>query len=248
MLFKPRARGGRDPAALAAAAESLPELEGLEFAARYEPAAPGLEVGGDWYEVVALRRRQRRGDDRRRRRPRDPRRLGHGPDAAGAARPVVADGYPPDGGGPAARRDDQGVRAARDGDRLSPSATTRATATAEYVRAGHPPALLRLPDGRIADLDGPGTAPLGILDGDEFREHAVAIPRGSLLLLYTDGLIERRGRRPGERARRACARRSPQAPGRPPAPASTGSPRNTGPSRSPTTWRCSRSRPTSPKH
>ena len=30
----------------------LPELEGIEFAARYEPAAPGLEVGGDWYEVV----------------------------------------------------------------------------------------------------------------------------------------------------------------------------------------------------
>ena len=68
-----------------------------------------------------------------------------------------------------------------------------ATEVAEYVRAGHPPALLRLPDGRIADLDGRGTAPLGILEQEEFRPHEVEIPRGSLLLLYTDGLIERRG-------------------------------------------------------
>ena len=32
--------------------DSLPAVPGLEFAARYEPAAPGIEVGGDWYEVV----------------------------------------------------------------------------------------------------------------------------------------------------------------------------------------------------
>ncbi len=32
--------------------QSLPQLEGVEFAALYEPAAEGLEVGGDWYEVV----------------------------------------------------------------------------------------------------------------------------------------------------------------------------------------------------
>ena len=33
--------------------QSLPQVDGLEFAVRYEPAAPGLQVGGDWYEVVA---------------------------------------------------------------------------------------------------------------------------------------------------------------------------------------------------
>jgi hypothetical protein len=38
--------------------ESLPELPGVQFAARYLPAAPGLEVGGDWYDVTTL------GDDR----------------------------------------------------------------------------------------------------------------------------------------------------------------------------------------
>ena len=67
------------------------------------------------------------------------------------------------------------------------------TEVAEYVRAGHPPALLRFPDGHVEDLDGRGTAPIGILDQDEFRTHEVDVPRGSLLLLYTDGLIERRG-------------------------------------------------------
>jgi len=48
------------------------------------------------------------------------------------------------------------------------------------------------PDGRIEQLTGPGTPPLGILNGVEYREHEVAIPAGSLLLMYTDGLIERR--------------------------------------------------------
>jgi serine phosphatase RsbU (regulator of sigma subunit) len=90
------------------------------------------------------------------------------------------------------------------------------TQLGEYVRAGHPPALLRLSDGSISDLDGRGTAPLGILDDAEFRPHEVAIPRGSLLLLYTDGLIERRGEDLGaglERLREVFSR-APAAPGR----------------------------------
>jgi phosphoserine phosphatase RsbU/P len=66
------------------------------------------------------------------------------------------------------------------------------TATAEYVRAGHPPALLRCPDGTVVELDGGGTPPLGVLDRIEYRTHSVDVPPGSLLLLYTDGLIERR--------------------------------------------------------
>jgi serine phosphatase RsbU (regulator of sigma subunit) len=67
-----------------------------------------------------------------------------------------------------------------------------ATRRAAYVRAGHPPALLRLADGTVVELAGRGTPPLGILDEVEFPEHAVDVPAGSLLLLYTDGLIERR--------------------------------------------------------
>ena len=99
--------------------QSLPELEGIDLAARYEPAAPGLEVGGDWYEVVALDdgtvaitigdvagRGIRAASIMGRMRP--------------ALRAVVAEGYPPD---EAMKRLDahvQGVRPPGDGDRVPP--------------------------------------------------------------------------------------------------------------------------------
>jgi serine phosphatase RsbU (regulator of sigma subunit) len=51
---------------------------------------------------------------------------------------------------------------------------------------------LRLPDGEVQELAGAGTPPLGIFDQIDYQAHAVAVPPGSLLLLYTDGLIERR--------------------------------------------------------
>ena len=171
--------------------ESLPELDGIALAALYEPAAPGLEVGGDWYEVVAhddgsvsvtigdvAGRGVRAASIMGRVRP--------------ALRAVVAEGHPPD---EAIRRLDALIKESEQPEmatvfhlRYDPRGET-----AEYVRAGHPPALLRLPDGEVVDLDGCGTAPLGILDQSEFRQHEVAIPRGSMILLYTDGLIERRG-------------------------------------------------------
>ena len=70
--------------------------------------------------------------------------------------------------------------------------------SASYVRAGHPPALLRHANGEIHELRGPGTPPLGVLEEVEYREHEVEIPPGSLLLMYTDGLIERRNTSVGE--------------------------------------------------
>jgi serine phosphatase RsbU (regulator of sigma subunit) len=66
------------------------------------------------------------------------------------------------------------------------------TGRAEYVRAGHPPALLRTPTGEIHELAGPGTPPLGILSDAKCHQHEIEVPEGSLILLYTDGLIERR--------------------------------------------------------
>ena len=64
--------------------------------------------------------------------------------------------------------------------------------SAEYVRAGHLPALLRLPGGEVEVLEGAGTPPLGIIEDAEFAADSTPFPRGSLLVLYTDGLIERR--------------------------------------------------------
>jgi PAS domain S-box-containing protein len=171
--------------------ESLPEVPGLEFAAHYEPAAPGLEVGGDWYEVVpcddgtfgivigdVAGRGIRAASTMGRLRP--------------ALRGFIADGHPP---AEVMRRLDALIKAA---DR--PELTTvfhlrydPATGIGEYVRAGHPPAMLRLPDERVELLGGTGTPPVGILPDIDFAVHRVEIPPGSLVLLYTDGLIERRG-------------------------------------------------------
>jgi PAS domain S-box-containing protein len=171
--------------------ETLPTVEGVQFAARYEPAAPGLEVGGDWYEVVS--------------RPDGTIAVmigdvaGRGIRAAsimGRVRPALR-AYALDGHGPrdAIERLDGLIRESE-----RPEMTTvfhlhydPNAGRAEYVRAGHPPALLRLADGTVNSLDGAGTPPLGILEGVAYRSHGVDLPPGSLLLLYTDGLIERRG-------------------------------------------------------
>ena len=171
--------------------DSLPEVPGIEFAARYEPAAPGLEVGGDWYEVVA----------------RDDGTLGimigdvagRGIRAAstmGRLRPAlrgfVAAGHPPD---EVIRLLDSLIK---EGER--PELTTvfhvqydPRTGVGEYVRAGHPPAMLRLPDGSVTELRGRGSPPVGIVPDAVFRTQRFEVPPGSLLLLYTDGLIERPG-------------------------------------------------------
>jgi serine phosphatase RsbU (regulator of sigma subunit) len=45
----------------------------------------------------------------------------------------------------------------------------------------------------VNELAGAGTPPLGIASDIEYEAHRIEIPAGSLLLLYTDGLIERRG-------------------------------------------------------
>jgi serine phosphatase RsbU (regulator of sigma subunit) len=42
-------------------------------------------------------------------------------------------------------------------------------------------------------LAGEGSPPIGVFDEVEFRSSTVDVPPGSLLVLYTDGLIERRG-------------------------------------------------------
>jgi anti-anti-sigma factor len=63
-----------------------------------------------------------------------------------------------------------------------------------WARAGHPPPLLVSPDGegRFLDGDGSGTV-LGAPGRAAYTEGAIEIEPGTTLLLYTDGLVERRG-------------------------------------------------------
>jgi len=172
--------------------ESLPKLPGVEFAARYLPAAPGLEVGGDWYDVTLLgdRRAAVTIGDIAGRGVKAAAVMGH---VSGVVRAFVLDGKGPD-------------EVVQQTNRVMREAAQPQMATAvqleidlesghvDYVRAGHPPALLRLPDGTVEKLAGKGTQPLGVFDDLDCRTHRVDLPPGSLLLLYTDGLIERSDR------------------------------------------------------
>jgi PAS domain S-box-containing protein len=172
--------------------DSLPRLPGVEFAAMYEPAASGLEVGGDWYDVVSLgqeRAAMTIGDI-----------AGRGIKAAtvmgrvaAVLRAFVLDGKSPD---EALRRTNRVMRESPD-----PQMATvlhlqldLSAGHLDYVRAGHPPGLMRLPDGTVEKLAGTGTQPLGVFDELECRSHRIPFAPGSLLLLYTDGLIERSDR------------------------------------------------------
>jgi len=60
-----------------------------------------------------------------------------------------------------------------------------------WARAGHPPPVLLYPDGTITFLDEVNGPPLGTIASDYPTASLTLSPR-SLLLLYTDGLVERR--------------------------------------------------------
>ena len=61
------------------------------------------------------------------------------------------------------------------------------------ARAGHPLPALVTPDGTVSFLDLPAGPPLG-LGGLPFESIEIELPAGSILALYTDGLIESRDR------------------------------------------------------
>lgn len=64
---------------------------------------------------------------------------------------------------------------------------------AVMARAGHPPPLLRRPDGRVKVLDRAGGPLLGIDPAAVYATTEVELGPGALLVLYTDGLIESPG-------------------------------------------------------
>jgi sigma-B regulation protein RsbU (phosphoserine phosphatase) len=58
-----------------------------------------------------------------------------------------------------------------------------------YANAGHPPPIVRRPDGTVAMLD-TGDAPLGFETASQRADRSITLDPGSLLVLYTDGLTE----------------------------------------------------------
>jgi anti-sigma regulatory factor (Ser/Thr protein kinase) len=62
-----------------------------------------------------------------------------------------------------------------------------------FTSAGHPPPLVVYPDGGARYLEGGRGLPLGTGSATTYTQETVVLPVGSTLVLYTDGLVERRG-------------------------------------------------------
>lgn len=181
----------------------LPDVPGLLLAARYLAGAGETHVGGDWYDVLPL------------------------PD--GAVGLVVGDVVGHDLRAAAVMGQLRGLLRAcaweggRPGEVLDRcehmvhGLQVDAMATIAYLRlepadggfrrvsyanAGHPAPLLRSPDGQVTWLDDARSLLIGAVPGNSRQDAWAECPDGSLLLLYTDGIIEVRGTDPDERAER----------------------------------------------
>lgn len=169
--------------------DRLPGVPGVALAARYLPGGPGTDVGGDWYDVIPSadgRVGLVMGDV-----------VGRGVAAAslmGQLRNSFRV-YALDGNAPEEILDKVNV--------LLHQFEPGQLATAVYLEfdpreerlcfaaAGHPPPLLRLPDGGAEFLRGTPSAPLGVLPYTPYHQQAARLPTGATLLVYTDGLVDR---------------------------------------------------------
>jgi PAS domain-containing protein/anti-sigma regulatory factor (Ser/Thr protein kinase) len=173
--------------------QHVPHPPGVRIAHRYVPAGSGAEAGGDWFDVIPLaggRVALVVGDV-----------MGHGLRAAAtmgrlrtAVRTLAGLDMPPeellrrvdDLGEDLAQRPGEGWMATCVYAVYDPS--TRRLAVAS---AGHFPPVLVGPEG-TRQLDVPPGVPLGV-GGVEFESVEADVPDGSVLVLYTDGLVESRG-------------------------------------------------------
>jgi anti-sigma regulatory factor (Ser/Thr protein kinase)/putative methionine-R-sulfoxide reductase with GAF domain len=168
--------------------ERLPDIVGIDAAARYLPAQD--EVGGDWYDVIELARGQvgiAIGDV-----------AGHGVRAAAlmgqlrtALRAYALDGHGP---GETLRRVDRLMQTIR-GRGMATAAYAildPATGAMRYASAGHPPAVVVPESGHARLLEIDSAPPLGTLPYASYREAEAMLVPGETILMYTDGLVERR--------------------------------------------------------
>jgi serine phosphatase RsbU (regulator of sigma subunit)/anti-sigma regulatory factor (Ser/Thr protein kinase) len=169
----------------------LPYLPGLVMTTRYLPAASAIGVGGDWYDaftlpsgdmIVAI------GDV-----------AGHGLPAAstmGKMRNALR-AHALLGGTPLeiVARAEEFHRHFGDGElvTLLVGVLSADLSTFRFVSAGHPPPLVVDVDGARFPTNAHGNPAIGMSQPSTFEEQTVPIERGTFVLLYTDGLVERRG-------------------------------------------------------
>lgn len=158
--------------------------------ARYLPATGNLAVGGDWYDVIELSGERRAivvGDC-----------VGHGLDAAAAMSQLrsAARAMLLQGSGPAATLNGLDLFARSIDDAFCTTAVCmvvdRAEHTITYARAGHPYPLVSTAEGPEW-LDGGAGPPLGFLPSPQHTSTVYHYTPGDVLVVCSDGLIERRG-------------------------------------------------------
>ncbi|MEV8371120.1 SpoIIE family protein phosphatase [Kribbella sp. NPDC056861] len=160
------------------------------FAVRYQPAASPLKVGGDWYDTVELMDGRIGivvGDC-----------VGRGLEAAAvmgqlrsACRALLLQDTGPAQTLTALDRFAATIPGA-DCSTVFCGVLDPQSGRLVYSSAGHPPALLGLPDGSVQPLDGGGSIPLAVRPEIQRPEAEYVVPARATLLLYTDGLVERR--------------------------------------------------------
>ncbi|MFF4347265.1 SpoIIE family protein phosphatase [Streptomyces sp. NPDC001530] len=187
-----------------------PEIPGMNVAARYVPTGGGLQVGGDWYDMIPLptgRFALVIGDVQ-----------GHDVRAAGlmgqlriALRAYASEGHRPDAVLSRASRFLYGVTdsvtygssgGAGDGDgdpgdlRFATCLYVEvdpATGTLDIARAGHPDPAIRMADGTVLMRPTAGGLPLGVDPDADYPTTRLVLEPGETMLICTDGLIETGG-------------------------------------------------------
>jgi serine phosphatase RsbU (regulator of sigma subunit)/PAS domain-containing protein len=168
---------------------ALPEIPGLEVAARYLPATRGVEIGGDFYDLIRLDSGGAAatiGDVQ-----------GHNVTAASLMGQVRTAVHATAGALPG----DVLARTNRLLTDLDPGLFTSCLYLhldlrghrARLATAGHLPPLLCHPDGRTTTVRLPAGLLLGIDATAEYPTTEIPMPPGAMLVLFTDGLVETSG-------------------------------------------------------
>ncbi|MFE0187158.1 SpoIIE family protein phosphatase [Streptomyces sp. NPDC058989] len=177
-----------------------PDIPGMTVAARYVPTGGGLEVGGDWYDMIPLpsgRIALVIGDVQ-----------GHDVRAAGlmgqlriALRAYASEGHHPDAVLSRASRFLAGINeTALHGNGEDQRFATclyievdPATGLLDIARAGHPDPAIRLSDGTMLVRPTAGGLPLGIVPDTDYPTTRLVLEPGETMVVCTDGLIETGG-------------------------------------------------------
>ncbi|MFE1886595.1 ATP-binding SpoIIE family protein phosphatase [Streptomyces diastatochromogenes] len=183
-----------------------PEIPGMGVAARYVPTGGGLQVGGDWYDMIPLpggTSRTKSGGGRFALAIGDVQ--GHDVRAAGlmgqlriALRAYASEGHRPDAVLTRASRflhgitHDEHMTDLRFATCLYVEADP-ATGQLEIARAGHPDPAIRMADGTVMMRPVVGGLPLGIDPDADYPTTRFTLEPGETMMICTDGLIETGG-------------------------------------------------------